>query len=96
MLDATEEYRRESDSIGAFISARCRITPTAACYNKTLYQEYKRFCDDTGFDIESQMEFSAYLKRRKGIQWRKSKHGVVWHGIDLILDEDEKLSYFTT
>ena len=95
VVKATEEYRKESDSIGAFIDARCQITPTGACYNKILYQEYKRFCDDTGFDIESQKEFSVYLKKTKGIRWKKSYRGVVWHGIDLIPDGVEKPSYFT-
>ena len=84
VLEATEEYRRESDSIGAFIDARCQITPAGGCYNKVIRPEYKRFCDDTGFDIESQKEFTAYLKRTEGVRWKKSKRGVVWHGIDLI------------
>jgi phage/plasmid primase, P4 family, C-terminal domain len=82
VIEATEEYRRESDSIGAFIEARCQIEPPGACDNKTLYQEYKRFCEDTGFDIESQKEFSSYLKKTKGIRRKKVKE--VWFGMELI------------
>jgi hypothetical protein len=84
VAEATEEYRKESDSIGAFIDARCQITPAGACYNKDLRQEYTRFCADSGFDIERQNEFSIYLKRTEGIRWKKGRRGVIWHGIDLM------------
>ena len=66
-----------------------KIIPSGGCYNKVIRPEYETFCADIGFDIESQKEFTAYLKKTEGVRWKKSYRGVVWHGIDLIPDEDE-------
>jgi Predicted ATPase len=91
VLVATEEYRKESDSIGAFIGACCQITPAAACSNKDLRHEYTKFCGENDFDIERQNEFSLYLKRMEGIRWKKSGRGVIWHGIELLREDENDM-----
>jgi len=76
--DATEEYRQEEDVLGPFIQERCLVTPKAEVGATDLYQEYKRWCDETGDKPASQTVFGRLLtnrgfppKKRSGRRWRE-------------------------
>ena len=87
VLKATEEYRKESDSIGRFLEEYCEMVPGGVVWNKDLREAYKKFCEDMGFDTERQNEFTKRLKNTEGIQWERSRSGVIWHGINLNFDD---------
>lgn len=59
VLDATEEYRRESNPIGDFLDDRCTRDPVpgkeiARVLAKPLYEAFKLWCEDNGRNVVSQ------------------------------------------
>jgi putative DNA primase/helicase len=59
VLDATEEYRRESNPIGDFLDDRCTRDPIpgkeiARVLAKPLYEAFKTWCEDNGRNVVSQ------------------------------------------
>lgn len=59
VLDATEEYRRESNPIGDFLDDRCTREPipgkeVARVLAKPLYEAFKLWCEDNGRNVVSQ------------------------------------------
>jgi P4 family phage/plasmid primase-like protien len=88
---ATETYRRENDSLEAFIAEACQIQRLAVCKNSTLFSEYERFCYENGLKAVSQTKFSNELKSKSGIESKRTMDGYVWMGIGLkIIDEPKQ------
>ncbi len=83
---ATEAYRRENDSLEAFISECCQIHKLAVCRNSYLFGAYEFFCRENGHRQISQTKFSLELKAMPGISSKSSREGMVWHGIELNSD----------
>jgi len=46
--NATGDYQSEMDVLAAFIADCCVLTPNAQASATSLYQSYKRWCDDSG------------------------------------------------
>ncbi len=80
---ATDAYRRENDSMAAFLSECCEVRKLAICKNSDLFNAYRNFCGMIGFDPLSQTKFSLDLSNKPGIRSTRNMHGMVWHGIDL-------------
>jgi putative DNA primase/helicase len=77
VLDATESYRRESDTLGAFIEDCCELLPSnreIATRSMDLYSVYKRWADDGGEYALSLTAFGRQLEER-GIQAEKRGTG---------------------
>jgi P4 family phage/plasmid primase-like protien len=83
VLNATNEYRRENDSLEQFIFECCDLGKLKVCKNTELYNAYLSFCGMSGIIALSQTKFSIELKAREGITSAKSKHGIEWKGIAL-------------
>ena len=83
VLDATNEYRRENDSLEQFIFECCELGKLRVCKNTDLYSTYLSFCGMSGLNALSQTKFSPELNAREGISSTKSKHGINWKGIAL-------------
>jgi putative DNA primase/helicase len=83
VLDATNEYRRENDSLEQFVFECCEIGKLKTCKNTELYGAYLSFCGMSGLNSLSQHKFSPELDTREGISSTKTKHGVEWKGIAL-------------
>lgn len=64
VLDATEEYRRDSDKLGLFIDDCLEKKPGHNISGKFLYEVYTQWCTDCGYGIESKKNFFAELKVR--------------------------------
>lgn len=78
---ATEEYREDMDSIGAFLAECCVIDPTAKAPVKTLYETYVRWCQENGEPPMKQRMLSKRLKER-GFRQDKSTGGrMAWYGL---------------
>jgi len=80
---ATDAYRRENDSMAAFLSECCEVRKLAICKNSDLFNAYRNFCGMIGFDPLSQTKFSLDLSNKPAIRSTRNMHGMVWHGIDL-------------
>ncbi len=94
MVEATLEYRQESDQIRRFISERCLVDKTYSVAGKRLYDAYVQFCQQQGEKYLANNIFAAEIAKRGYTKDRTSK-GVFYHGISLISrepgDEDEPM-----
>jgi P4 family phage/plasmid primase-like protien len=84
VIAATDEYRRENDSLQSFIGECCRVDKLAVCRNLELYEAYQSFCVDSGHVPFSQTKFSTELKGSPGISQTRDNQGYIWHGINLV------------
>jgi putative DNA primase/helicase len=66
VIDATEEYRQDSDKIGRFIEDCLVAMPNVNIKAGDAYKVYEKWCDDCGFGTENKTNFFADLKS-KGI-----------------------------
>lgn len=64
VLDATEEYLAEEDSIGLFIDERCARDPAALEEVKDLFASWREWCDATGEYAGKLRGFSQRLHAR--------------------------------
>lgn len=81
---ATDAYRRENDSLAAFLAECCEVRKLAICKNSDLFGEYLNFCAMDGYAPISQTKFSMELSGTDGIRKTRDRTlGVIWHGIQL-------------
>jgi len=81
---ATEAYRAESDTLGAFIDEKCSVEPTERARAGDLYREYVKWCEENGERPESQRRFGERLAER-GFTRKKAGGGIhTWEGIGLL------------
>ena len=78
--EATQQYRKEEDVIGLFISDCCVISPNAKVQSQELYDEYKSWCEKEGRRPMWQRTFGEQLKS----QYKWGKDSVIfYYGIGL-------------
>lgn len=61
---ATDQYRRESDTLGAFIDERCELDPDYEEAATPLYLAYAHWCDQGGEYKQTQTKFGGLLGDR--------------------------------
>lgn len=86
VVNATEEYRKENDSLELFLSECCDVGKLKVCKNTDLYSTYLNFCGMSGLKPLSQTKFSPELNSRPSIKSTRNMHGITWMGIDLKKD----------
>ncbi len=64
VIEATEGYRQEMDSLGNFLDECCVLLPEARTNFKSLYEEYRRWCDDMGETPRGRNDFAKKLTER--------------------------------
>jgi phage/plasmid-associated DNA primase len=84
---ATERYRAEQDTVGAFMAERCELHPQAWVKARELYQAYQRWAEGGGERPLSIREFDAKLDARGYPSTRRSS-GNIRRGIGLIDPND--------
>src|SRR5205823_5527169 len=62
--EATEGYRQEMDVLGRFIEECCVVEPRATVKSSSLYEAYKKWCDETRENALAQRTFSQRLVER--------------------------------
>lgn len=82
---ASEEYRQESDKLGAFLGEEMEISPETCIPLGDVYSRYQRWAEKSGVRATSKQTLSADLRSR-GIEVRKIGKGHVTCvvGFDLI------------
>ena len=81
---ATDAYRRENDSLAAFVVECCEVQKLATCKNLDLFNAYLDFCRMGGEEAVSQKKFSEDLISVKGVKKTRDRSlGMIWHGIQL-------------
>ncbi len=88
IIDATAEYRGESDILGTFIAERCNTGETWHKIRASLlYKAYVGWCESTGERSMTMTKFGNAILN-DGRFTRKESHGIWYLGIDLRLEVD--------
>lgn len=95
ILGETDEYRRQSDTMGEFLEDHCIVTEEHARVEvSTLYEAYAKFIGESGQkNIANKRTFSLKLMERTDIPYLgKSKSGSIryWTGIRLRDESDNE------
>jgi putative DNA primase/helicase len=87
VLNATSEYRNDSDQIGRFVAEGCIVGEFASKKARVLYSAYKKWASDAGEEQITETAFGRRLAER-GFTKRKTERGVIYDGIGLLADSD--------
>lgn len=82
--DASEDYRRESDAVGAFLAECCEVHQGARRQPAgELYEAFRRFAEQNGLGEIASNQFSERLEAR-GCEKTQSRGRRYWNGVQLI------------
>lgn len=82
IIDATNQYKAESDVLAAFLDDCCVIDIKAKATGQALYDAYKQWCSQAGENAESNTSFGLRLVGL-GYQKRRGAAGIVYDGLGL-------------
>jgi putative DNA primase/helicase len=92
IVEAVREYRQESDTLGRFIDDHCNTTSKLAQVKAGMFfQRYQQFAEQSG---ERWMPSKGlpYEMQRRGFEWKRTKLGGMYLGIELTAQEDTRCS----
>jgi P4 family phage/plasmid primase-like protien len=79
-----ESLRQDSDSIHAFITNNCNVGEKRWCTKKALYDQYIKFCTETGREAHKKHTFIRHIKTQGFTDVRHPKsREACWRGIGL-------------
>jgi putative DNA primase/helicase len=82
--EATSEYRRSEDTIGAFINEFCDAGPGCVEYTRSVHMAYGNWCRECNSFCLSYRAFNDKLEQRKLQKTRDTKTNTdVWVGLQL-------------
>ena len=90
ILDAVREYREESDTLGQFLADQCEIRPNSQVAARAFFQRYQQFCERTSERWMSAKDLPHEMQRR-GFESTRKTAGMVYLGIELKLQNHEKI-----
>jgi putative DNA primase/helicase len=82
VLEATTEYRRESDQVGRFLSERCVSGKEHSVSGQALYSAYVQFCQQRGEKYLANNVFAAQIAKRS-FEKKRTRGGFVYQGLGL-------------
>jgi putative DNA primase/helicase len=82
VLDATIEYRRESDQVGRFLSERCVSGKDQTVSGNGLYSAYVEFCQKQGEKYLANNLFAAQIAKRH-FEKKRDRRGWAYQGLGL-------------
>jgi putative DNA primase/helicase len=91
VTEATEAYRAEMDIVGLFVQDACVTDPKAVTPSKTLYEAFREWCAENGYEPFGQTAFGRRLATKGFAHGRAYIEGRLrrcWFGIRLRSDTD--------
>lgn len=85
VLEATRDYRRESDQIGRFLRERCTEGPQYSVPAKHLYGTYQNWCRQQGEKQEPSKTLAGEMARRDYVK-KRTNRGFVYEGLGFLED----------
>jgi putative DNA primase/helicase len=82
VLEATKEYRRESDQVGRFLSERCISGKEHSVSGNALYSAYMQFWQEQGEKYLANNIFAAQIAKRS-FEKKRTRGGFVYQGLGL-------------
>lgn len=93
VLSATDEYKVDEDTLGAFIAERCHVGRGVVGKSAELYAAYRRWAEDAGElreEIASRKRFGTLLRERGYQPFKQSHTGErLWRGIKQLEKGDQ-------
>lgn len=89
VLDAVEEYRLNSNPFGAWFDTCCTLDDGGKEPSQRLYESYKGWVAESGFEPMSRTAFGRALSERN--LGRTKSSGIVWTGVRLNAAGEEAL-----
>lgn len=83
IVQATQEYRRESDQVGRFLRDRCNLARRLGTAAQKLYESYLGWCSQQGEKPLANNVFARGLGER-GISKRRGRSGITYQGVGLV------------
>jgi P4 family phage/plasmid primase-like protien len=83
VIEATNNYRDEMDTLGNFINELCVVSEKAKALSSELYQKYTAWCTENGEYELSKTKFNKKLEER-GLKKCRDSRGIYFQGIGLI------------
>jgi putative DNA primase/helicase len=80
----TQEYRKESDVLGTFLTERCVLAPTARVRPAELYHEYVAWAEARRERPRSQIHFSRHVKECEGVESKIVRGFPYYCGVGLL------------
>lgn len=80
--EATEKYKKDSDTIGQWLELRADQEPYKDVLSSIAYQDYREWCNDNGFYALGNRSFKSSLEERGFTSSRRGK-GIRWLGFAL-------------
>jgi P4 family phage/plasmid primase-like protien len=79
-----EAMRRDSDSIHAFVTEKCNLAPKKWVTKKSLYDNYVRFCTESGREAHKKHSFIRHMRSQSLKEARHpDSREACWKGIGL-------------
>jgi len=91
VVDATDAYRTDMDSLASFISDRCIEKSQCRANTGTLYDQYRTWCEETGESVMTKTALGRKLTER-GYKNGKARGKRIWLGIGLLAEQASPLS----
>jgi putative DNA primase/helicase len=85
VIEATEEYRRSEDILGAFLNEHCTTIPSLRTKASAIYERYRKWAEASGHQSANQVKFGKAMTER-GFT-RVSNNGIWYQGIGLQSEE---------
>ena len=83
-------YREESDTLGKFIAEHCDTSRKLSHVKAgVFFQRYQQFAEQAGERWMPSKELPCEMRRR-GFEWKRTKTGGMYYGIDLAVQEDAR------
>jgi putative DNA primase/helicase len=89
IADAVRAYREESDTLGRFITESCEARNLAQVRSSAFFKCYQEFAERAGERWIASKDLPNEMQRR-GFEWKRSKHGSVFQGLELLGSNDSK------
>ena len=85
---ATDEYVQNEDRIGQFLNERCEFGDGFQVRCKTLFNEFKSWCEESNMYVGTQNSFAREISNHGVNRTRDRRMGYIYEGVKL-LDEEE-------
>jgi putative DNA primase/helicase len=90
IVDAVRAYREEADTLGRFIAEHCNAENKLSQVKAgVFFERYQQFAERAGERWLPARELPHEMQRR-GFDWKRTKAGGMYYGIDLTVEEDTR------
>ncbi len=90
VVDATADYKAESDALGRFLDERCFQGPHHRVRSSDLFTAWAVWCKVEGHEPGTNKAFTTALQNR-GFDTERTKVGVWWKGLSLAAEDDTRV-----